>query len=452
MIKKETFKNVILTLLIVSSFFLTVNIWFVKELWSSDYSSFLYSFQNIFESKRMSNATADEAIERSETTPAYIALTLNSKKTISYLGSDTFLGLEKIFSEIMGVIVKGGNASEISDEDFLAAHKTNSILLRFMMPVNFSNYVKKDLNFIDLPKQPMVSSFILSVTDTKHIYFRDEDTKKNYRLPIVYDDRKYRAELQKILDREDLSDLFAFELNADKKKPEVDLILYDTFAPLDFSGNNIALLSTTPILYNYTDNKAYDSIFKTFNIAKNSAGTYTDKDNILNFIENHSTFKIMGDGSFIYETTKQSPGILIDSENELSSVISFVNILYKGSLPESDGFLRVVGVEKNADETIYTLDYMTNNGLLYFTNKNAVSLTVKNSHIILYKQFLCSFKQTNNYIETTDVRTAYDAMHTSDAAAQKKDLTIKNIFPANIYPNKIGWIAEFSDNSILILE
>ena len=147
--RKEIYKNVVLILLIVSSVVLTFNIWFVKELWSADYSSFLYSFQNIFDSRGTSDKTADELVIRSENLPSYITLTLNSKKMISYLGSESFPRLEEIFSEISAAIVKAGSAYELSSDDFLAAHKTNSMLIRFMSPISLPEYLKKESDFFD---------------------------------------------------------------------------------------------------------------------------------------------------------------------------------------------------------------------------------------------------------------------------------------------------------------
>ena len=442
--KKETYKNVILILLIVSSFVLTVNIWFVKELWSDDYSSFLYSFQNIFNNQVTRDKTTDELIARSESSPAYITLTLNSKKIISYLGSDTFLNLEEIFSEIMNVIVKDGNILEISDDDFLAAHKTNSMSIRFMTQVNLSEYIKKDDIFFDLQKAPSVTAFLISVTDTKHLYFKDEETNKNYRIPIIYDDRKYRDGMQKILDME-LTDSFAFEINMDKKKPEVDLILFDSLAPMNILGSNISKLEVTPVL-NYQ--KSYDAIFKTFNISKNSVNIYTDKENVINFMENHSTFKILNDSSFIYEANKQRPGIPLSGDDELYGVVRFVNLLYSDSLPDSDGFLRLETVTKNKDETIYSFGYITKNGVLYLPDKEAVTLTVRNGHVVYYKQFLYLIKQTNNFVPITDFMKAYDSVYKLDSTTVTDELKIKKIFPANIYPDKIGWLAELSDKHV----
>jgi len=448
--RKETYKNVILILLIVSSVVLTFNIWFVKELWSVDYSSFLYSFQNIFTSKDAGDKTTDELILRSKNSPAYIALTLNSKKIISYLGSDTFLKLEEIFSEITGVIVKDGSLFEITHEDFLAAHRTNSMLIRFMAPVSLTDYIKKDGDFFDGLRNPHVGSFIINVSDTKQLYFKDEATDKSYRLPIVYDDRKYRPELGKLLEAEELTDSFAFELNMDKKKPEDDRILFDSYAAMDISGSSISKLEVTPVVYN--SHKSYDPIFKAFNIARNSARPYRDKDNVINFIENHSTFKISNNGSFVYEASKQSQGIPLNGDDELDRVVRFVNLLYDSSLPDSDGFLRVSDIKRENEENIYNFDYMTENGRVYFSDRNAVTLTVRDGNITMYRQFLCSIRQTGAYLPVANFMKAYDSVYKIDLTGIEKDFTIKNIYPANIYPDKIGWVAEFSTGDRVVLE
>jgi hypothetical protein len=415
----------LLALLIVTSLILTVNIWFEKELWPSGYSSFLYSFQKIFNSKKADN----ERIFRFS--PNYITLTLNSRKMIAYLGNDEFPELKDIVSKIAGGLSKNGTVSEISAEDFLNAHKTNSLLVHFPTEISLKSFLGKDDSFFIPREDPKSVSLIISIDSFwKYIYFSDGG--KNYRMSVSYDEKPYMVQLNRFTPDVIMSRNFAFELNLDKRREDADFIVFDSFVPIESAARKIKKLDITPVLYG--KNSPYDGIFKAFYITKNSARSYTDNENVINFIENQATLKIYGDGSFSYEKNRGFDGIKLPAGDERLETVKFVNSLYADCLPDSGAFLRLTSIGDGADGTVYELNYITENGAVYFSRPSgvlsstetepeqpletertvgieqplAVTVSVKDGYIVSYKQKLCQISESGAFIEVSDIIKAYD--------------------------------------------
>lgn len=453
---KEFFKSVTLSVLIFVALILTANIWFSKELWSNDYSSFMYSIKNFFNANNSNiQINTDEIIFKSQFSESFIAITKDSKRLISYAGKDDFSIFEGLLNTIKKEIKKEGIIVEASQEDLLNAHKSNSIMIFFHTNINLTSYFKENTALLEALKNPITQSILITLDTNQsainYLYFYDHTTKKSYRLQIRYQPNKNLDKINQQISAKSASSSFAFELNFDKKKEGLDRILFDKFVPIELFPSSIIKLEATPILYKPQLKNPYDNIFKAFNITKNSARTYTDKNNIINFIENRYSLKIFKDGYFEIETNQNYEGLPINEVNELEGVIKFVNLLYKNITPDSNAILRLSSIESNKDINTYHFVYTTKNGSLYIKNNSAATVIVKNKKIISYKQQLLSVKITNATQNSTNLIKAYDQMYKTDIAKAKKNLTIKNMFPTNIYINnssKIGWICEFSDGTI----
>jgi hypothetical protein len=245
---------------------------------------------------------------------------------------------------------------------------------------------------------------------------------------------------------------FAFELNLDKKREDTDFIVFDSFVPIESAARKIKKLDVIPVLYG--KNSPYDKIFKAFYITKN--WQYTDNENVINFIENQATFKIYGDGRFSYEKNRGFDGIKLTAGDERSETVKFANSLYSDCLPDSEAFLRLTSVESGADGTVYGLNYITENGAVYFNApaETGVAVTVKDGYIVSYKQMLCHISETNTFTEVSDIIKAYDLIYKTNLADEKKELKVQNMFPVNLFPGNSpgGWICEFSDGTSHILQ
>ncbi|MBQ7792315.1 MAG: hypothetical protein IJ367_02340, partial [Clostridia bacterium] len=91
MLKREFLKSLLLTCLVISSLVLSINICYEKELWSMDYSSFVYSLKNLFGGESVGNfADTDELMRLSQYSPEFVSFTYGSQKMIVYDASPGF--------------------------------------------------------------------------------------------------------------------------------------------------------------------------------------------------------------------------------------------------------------------------------------------------------------------------------------------------------------------------
>jgi hypothetical protein len=360
-------------------------------------------------------------------------------------------------NKIAGGLSPNGASAEISAGDFMNAHKTNSLLINFPAEISLKSFLGKDEGFFAPEQDPKSLSLIISIDSFwKYIYFSDGG--KNYRMPVSYDEKPYMSRLADFTPEATMSRNFAFELNLDKKRDDADFIVFDSFVPIESSARKIKKLDVFPVLYG--KNSPYDEIFKAFYIAKNSARSYTDNDNVINFIENQATFKIYGGGSFSYEKNRGADGIKLPDGDEAFETLKFVNSVYAGCLPDSEAFLRLTSVKKGADGPVYGLNYITGNGALYFVgaaegeHPAGAEVTVKDGYVVSYRQKLCQISETGVFTEVPDIIKAYDLIYKTGLAGEKKEFKVQNMFPVNVFGGNTpgGWACAFSDGTGYILQ
>ena len=135
--KKEFFKTAILNILVFLCLILAFNIWFDKELWSSDYSSFVYSVENIFPflSDDVYIGNTAEFTDAKYATE-WITVSTGTKKSTVYFGDGNFGKLSEELAAIRNSIEKEGNETEISVDSYMSAFKGSCIAVKFNNPVD----------------------------------------------------------------------------------------------------------------------------------------------------------------------------------------------------------------------------------------------------------------------------------------------------------------------------
>lgn len=452
--KREFFKTMLLYFLVIISLFLTVNIWSGKELWSHDYSSFVYSARNFFNKKDSRVYMSKDSVQTSECYGIkWIALSSESKKSVSYLGEESYNVFSEFLSLLKSDITKAGTVSLVEHDDFINIFKGNGICAKFSTDISLVDYFKCDEAFFDDVKQPYSDIVFLSIpidsTATKYLYFSDKKTKQNYRLPVKYTNEKLSNELSKLVKISGVSDSFSFELNFDKKIAGVERILLDSLVPVSLSEKNVRALDVQAVSYD-SSGDIYDSVFRAFNIKKNSARSYTDADGVTGFIENYATLRVFKNGYFQYETDVNYEGLPLGEGDNAIKAIAFANNIYKGCV-ETRAFLCL---EKSYEEngvTTYEFSYSTPWGSLYSTFGSCATMKVENGNIIFYKQLLLDISVSERNADVGSLLNAYDEMYNSDLPKTKSRFSIVDLYPVNVYKNdgkvEQKWCFEFSDGS-----
>lgn len=451
--KREFFKTLLLYFLVITSLFLTVNIWSGKELWSDDYGSFIYSMKSFFVTEKKENFVSETPDSSDYYSLKWISLSCNDKKSVTYLGEERYNEFYDFFSYVKTDIAKAGTLSSLNNEDFNNAFKGNGVCVKFGTYISLCDYLKCEETFFDSTKEPYTDILFLSIpsdtTAMKYMYFCDKNTKNNYRLPINYGSDKIVDELTRLVSSSEMSDSFSFELNFDRKTDNVDRILIDSLVPVALSYKNIKVLDVKKVTYN-SHSDIYDAVFRAFNIKKNSARSYTDADGVMGFIENHATLKIYKNGGFQYETDEDFDGIAIGESDGDIAAISFVNNIYKGCV-KNDAFLSLENSYEKDGVTTYEFSYATNYGNLYGGEESCVTMKVKKGNVIFYKQQLLDINFSDKFVNVGTLLNAYDDMYKSDLPKIKSELSVTNLYPVNVfYKNgdvKQKWYFEFSDGT-----
>lgn len=445
---KERIKTILLTCLVISSLVLSVNIWYEKELWSMDYSSFVYSLKNFFTGKQEGPfSDTEELMELCQYSPEFVSFTYGSQKMIVYNASPGFVEAHSTASQILASLQKEGNLVSITDEEYLNLYKTNSMMLKFPYEIGLKEFLKQEDAFFDAVKEPSVSTLVVGIdnSQTNYLSFRDQKTGHAYRMPV-----KTNADTQAIatkISENAQNDSFAFELNFDQKQDDAQRILFNRFVAITLGETALRPLKAEPVYYS----SAYDGVFKAFRIVKNSARTYRDKENTIHFIENRSTLKIFEKGAFRFEATDRESGIALTGREETEAVTEFVNLLYRNIAPQSDAFLVLTAKETRGNKTAYQFHYQTQNGALYSDEGASVTVLTENGVIMEYEQNLYLISLAGGEETTTGVIEAYDSLYNLSDFSQKSKLTVSSMVPCHILSDGVlrgGWVCGFSDDSI----
>ncbi len=447
--KKEFFKTAVLTCLVISSLMLSVHIWYEKELWSWDYSSFVYSLKNLFEKENSGKfSSTDELVYWSEFSPEFISFTYGSQKMIAYNSSPEFEDALSVVSQAVDSLTKEGELVSITEEEYLNTYKTNSVMLKFPVEVNLREFLKQDDDFFGTVKNPYVTTVVIGIDESQNNYlsFFNNDTGHAHRMSVSTGVDSV-AIAESILSSGQNSS-FAFELNFDVKKDDSERILFHRFVPITLEETTLQSLKAQPVFYS----SDYDGIFKALGIVKNSARTYRDKEGTVHFIENRSTLKIFEEGAFYFEATEPEAGVSLTNNDEKQAVLEFVNLLYQNIAPKSDAYLRLYHIQTADGQTEYEFVYQTRNGALYLEGEPAVRVVVENGVIVTYEQRLLEVSVAGATKTTLSVLEAYDSLYDRADFSEKSKLTIRSMIPCHIMRDseiEVGWIFGFSDNSFV---
>lgn len=448
---KEFFKTAILNILVFLSLILAFNIWFDKELWPQGYSSFVYSLENIFPFLSDDIYIENPAIsEESEFGLEWIAVSNGGHRNIIYFGDGDFNTFSSALNSVKTSLTKAGDIYEITADEFKNASKTKSITLKFNATVNLSSYLGTDAEFFNniVPETKLM--LLTSSEDsslTRYIYFKDS-RELYYKMPVKYGEESLSRLITKRISNSKSSDYYAFELNFDKGAKGLERILFDSFVPL--TTNTKSIYKTQVLSVKNDSQNTFDEVFKAFGIKKNSARSYKDTDNVLNYIENYSSLKIHENGYFSYETTAHEKGVYIGKSDPKEDVLKFANSLYQNII-ETNNMLVLKDIEeKESGETVYKLIYSDSKVHLYLDGIYGALVTVKDGYISAYSQYPLILKESTDAFFTGSVIEAYDEIYNTDLWQDKKELTIEKILPVNFYNGNetvLRWYIEFSDGS-----
>ncbi len=457
--KKESFKNIILVCLVVSSIALTFNMWLQKKLWPDGYN-FFSNITNYF-----NGADYEKKYYLSKENVSYptkIVIT-NTEKRSLYTHTET--EFQSIIDVIMPSVKSGISEAkyvESNISEWETAIKSSSVYMSY--PVAYDYSLFNAILGLSAPKQTDIQYIkeLLIYSEpggkTNILFIKDSASSKFYKTAVMPDEA-----IQGIISDYTLSDVaslpFSFELNFDMEEeaveqrvviePTVTIPLVDSYAKTVYSMEDINVFDDSA-----TRNNILDAF--TFNTA--IANRYRDNNNTSVFVDNYGTLKLYQNGTLEYKALDSTKGIRLsdNGQNTYDSFISgveFVNKLLTQAVPDGNFDINLSSYYSSQKDNLVKLTfdyYIDGKEIKYNNNHNSVTIEIVNGNLTYYSQLFKTYVVSDNQVLCPDAIQALDMlMADSNYKGTVTDLYIGYAKQEDSFMPK--WYAKTSDGSTFVI-
>jgi len=474
--KKESFKTIILVLLVFSSIILTVNKWFSEKLWPDGYN-FFSNFANFFSSDEQSTSKSYYLSKENISNPAKIIINNKEKRSIYKHTSEEYNSILSPVKEIL----KNGLAEEKAEngdsEIWKSALKGSSIYISYPIDYDvktFSAIMDSHINDFGISN---MQEFIIvagdSITGKPHLLVKDSSSdEKIADITLGINSVEIDKLILEYAKSSAGENPYSFELNFDKTNDSIEQkIIIEPQVVLSIGQASLPTLATINYFEDINENRTlYTRFLKAFGYNTTNLRKNVNIDNSIVFAENYSSIVMHPDGYLEYHSLDSSKGIAIGSDhaptfyNTFIDCIEFVNNIWDiacSDLNMNINLSSVSGVNQNSFKL--TIDYYAN-GMEVVSNlpktdshdklNHAIEVTVENSKIVSYKQNVCGYTVNNSdIVECGSAIIALDGLLANDTI---KSDTITDLYIAyNKAPDSAicipSWVAKTDKNEIRII-
>ncbi len=458
--KKESFKNIILLVLVITSVALTFNMWMQKKLWPDGYNF----FSNI--TKYFDGADYEKKYYLSKENVSYptkIVITNTEKRS---LYTHTEPDFETITDAVMPS-VKGGISGAVYVESNLDEWETaicnTSVYMSYPVAYDYSLFNailglsapnKTDIAYI---KELLIYCDLNGKTNI--LFIKDNQSSKIYKTAIEHNENI--ANIIKNNTNSDVASLpFSFELNFDKAKdesveqkiiigPTVTIPLTSSYARTVFTQDNSKI---------FEDNGLMKNILNAFSYNTATLNRYKDNQNTWVYVDNYGTLKFYQNGTLEYKALDSTKGIRLtnDGLNTYDSFISgleFVNTILTHYSPEGNFDINLSSYNSNEKDNTVSLTfdyYIDGKEIKYDNNESAISLEIKNGNLVYYRQIFKNFTLSDDEILCPDAIVALDMLMAGNKyKGTVTDLYIGYAKQANSYIPK--WYVKTSEGGTYVI-
>lgn len=469
---KERIKSCLLSLLIISSIVLSINMWFSEKLWSNDYN-FFSNITNIFKSENKSKSyyLSKENISY----PEKIIINNMEKRNRYTHTSKEYL---QMIESILSTVKKGFTEcifSETTNEDWNVILKSKSIYISY--PVAYDTALLSgilDVSANDIHAK-LIKDIIISLDDSQsqsvNIFIKDEDNNKIYKSPINHN-YTYFSE---IIDKYAIDSInllpYSFELKFDKSSEVIEQkVVIEPTVTLKLEEQTLPNIKSTNYLTDiYEDAYTSSNILKSFGYNTTNTKKYLDKNNTSVYVENFSTLKIHNNGLLEYKSIDNTKGISLTAKNTSTlydnfiACIEFVNNLWDNAMPGKSFNVNLASdilFDPKGQSFNITMDYYINGHPVictldktsaYDELSHGIEIKVSDGKIVEYRQLFNEFSLTSQYVKNGSAIDAIDAMFSNE---NLKSETISALNIAYINNKSIWnpvWTAKTTDNKLIII-
>lgn len=452
--KKERIKSTALIILIISSLFLTCQIWFNDKLLPDGYSF----FKNVHISDRiagffgMSNGKPSEQIQASIVSPSHLAAyTVKSFDHAIAVIDDTSDAYSEVNSFVSNAVTSafsgtGRNVTRVDEAAWRKALFTRGFYVDYGISYKSSTFAGLlGISSSPLAEQiPYVRRFIITAEDglvsDVSVFVAGEADGSFYKISTDISRSSFSNAISLLSEQASAKKRFSFFINADVATGTADEAVFAPYLILNEEASKYSnITAVNPLMRdNGISMHTADRILRAFSINPNNVGKSTDANDNIIFVESRATLKITTDGSIIYTAaaSKSSPLGNASGGDTVSTVNEAVKLLELVSSPTLEGDttkMYMSGLEEENGNVKITFDYTYGGIPIIFSGdyegRHAVSMEFENGVLKSYYQLLRRYETSEN---STLIFSTYDAVNEifSTLSANERENRIENIFPA----------------------
>lgn len=452
--KKERIKSTALIILIISSLFLTCQIWFNDKLWPDGYSFFrdMHISDKIAGFFGVSGGKPSEQIQASIVSPSHLAAyTVKNFDHAIAVTDDTFDTYSEVNDFVASTVTSAFStaAKSITRVDEAAWQKalfTRGFYVDYGISYKSSTFAGLlGISSSPLTEQiPRVRRFIITAEDglvsDVSVFVAGEADNSFYKISTGVSKSSFTNVISLLSEQASAKKRFSFFINADIATGTADEAVFAPYLILNEEAsryNNITAVN--PLMRdNGISMHTADKILRAFSINPNNVGKSTDANDNIIFVESRATLKITTDGSIIYTAaaSKSSPLGNASATDTVSTINEAVKLLELVSSPALEGDttkLYMSGLEEENGNIKITFDYTYGGIPIIFSGnyegRHAVSMEFENGVLKSYHQLLRRYEPSE---DTTLIPSTYDAVNDifSALSTDERENRIENIFPA----------------------
>ncbi len=430
--KKESFKSIVLTLLVVTNLVLAERILVNEKLWLSSY--------NFFVSTRINKKKNFVSVTKRLALPQNIVVNTGyqSSRFVYRRNSEYFDAINEAATKILKSAFSSAakDISEVSSDDWYNALTSKSIYLYY--PCSYTSDVfsvflgnsETNLSFSDFSN--------ILINESGNVFI--ESSEKYYKImstsseiaPIIQKVTEENANEESVLN-------YSFDLNFDKNfgSQKTTLSPMTLIYSEPISANVIKSINPIENGIEIYD-KTIQDVLDAFSINKNSARRYTEADGTLVYIENNGSLKISPSGILTF--TARENGLNLKGTSTTSKIATFIDTINSAMNIDSDICMTSLLLGDNKQE--FKFDYMKDGySIKYKDNTSAISVTVENGYLTSYTQVLRHYIASEETTFSSDYISALDNV-ISRYTDSMPEIRINKMFPA--------YIDNFSGNDLNI--
>ena len=349
--KKETIKNIILTLLIVNCIQLTAQIWLDEKLWPEGYDFFEFTAQFPFFDGIVSmfkNVNGDGEISDATLSPNKVVINGGGARIVSYDGTDTFTSALSLVVPCIEEIASGGSVS--SDE--ITVSQWQSMLRAKSIYINLG-FETDGKNVGDIFGQPLSDLSKVSNADSIIIYpelmlnctyvcFKNTDDDYGVRYTLHGHSEQLTEFIKQHTEGQKNDHSFAFELRLDKDSQQDDwgqhLVTFNPDVLLSMDNTSVSDLVVKDVFAD-TENlsKRADEILGAFGYKPSQIRKTVSQDGVVTYVENGATVRVSPDGTVEYNAIATDKGIKVaDTKAQPSQIVNEVLEIAKTVISAAD--------------------------------------------------------------------------------------------------------------------